>query len=168
MTDRLPDYRSRCSIDRTLEVVGDRWSVLLVRNAFRGRSRFAEFRDSLGIASDVLTARLRTLVDAGIFERRPYRDAGARERFSYHLTPAGIDLLPVLGALQQWGDDHRPSPDGPPATFRSALDGAPVRVAFVDGDDRVLPVSDVVNVPRDGVPASVGFARQQPAPAAQG
>lgn len=168
MTVRLPDLRSRCSIDRTLEVVGDRWSVLLVRNAFRGSSRFAEFRDSLGIASDVLTARLRTLVDAGIMERRPYRDAGARERFSYHLTPAGIDLLPVLGALQQWGDDHRPAPEGPPATFRSALDGAPVRVAFVDGDDRVLPVTDVVNVPRNGVPASVGFARQQPAPAQQG
>src|SRR4051812_47884557 len=168
MTARPVDHRPRCSIDRTLEVLGDRWSVLVVRNAFRGSSCFAEFRDSLGIASDVLTARLRTLVEAGILERRPYRDAGARERFSYHLTPAGIDLLPVLGALQQWGDDHRPSPEGPPATFRSALDGAPVRVAFVDGDDRVLPVTDVVNVPRDGVPASVGFARPQPAPAPQG
>lgn len=160
MTSRQPDDGPRCSIARTLEVVGERWTFLVVRDAFRGRSRFAEFKESLGIASDVLTARLRTLVDAGIFERRPYRDAGARERFSYHLTPAGLDLLPVLGALQQWGDDHRPGPDGPPATFRSALDGVPVRVAFVDGEDRVLRVTDVVNVPREGVPASIGFGRR--------
>lgn len=160
MISRQPDDGPRCSIARTLEVVGERWTFLVVRDAFRGRSRFAEFKESLGIASDVLTARLRTLVDAGIFERRPYRDAGARERFSYHLTPAGLDLLPVLGALQQWGDDHRPGPDGPPATFRSALDGVPVRVAFVDGEDRVLRVTDVVNVPREGVPASIGFARR--------
>ncbi len=140
----------RCSIARTLEVVGERWSLLVVREAFRGRTRFAEFRDALGIASDVLTARLRTLVEAGILERRPYQDAGARERYSYHLTPAGVDLRLVLGALQQWGDVHRPSGFGPAAILRSTRDGGTARVAFVDGDDRAVPVTDVVSVPGPG------------------
>lgn len=85
----------------------------MVREALRGRTKFAEFRDSLGIAADVLSARLRTLVDAGVLERRSYREPGLRERFSYHLTPTGIELRLVRGALQQWG-----TCTGPPATAR--------------------------------------------------
>ena len=141
---------TRCSIARTLEVVGERWTFLVVRDAFRGRTRFAEFKESLGIASDVLTARLRTLVDAGILERRAYRDVGARERCSYHLTPAGLDLRLVLGALQQWGDEHRPSGYGPAALLTSTRDGGPARVVFVDDDDRVLPVTEVASVAGPG------------------
>lgn len=150
MTNAPADDGPRCSIARTLEVVGERWAFLVVRDAFRGRTRFAEFRDSLGIASDVLTVRLRTLVDAGILERRPYRDAGARERFSYHLTPSGRDLRLVLGALQQWGDEHRPSGHGPAALLHSTRDDGPARVVFVDADDRVLPIAEVVTVPGPG------------------
>ena len=151
MTGEQLDDGPRCSIARTLEVVGERWTLLLVRDAFRGRTRFAEFKESLGIASDVLTARLRTLVDAGIFERRPYRDAGSRERFSYHLTPAGTDLRLVLGALNQWGDEHRPSGHGQATLQQSTRDGGPARVVFVDDDDRVLPIADVRSVPGPGV-----------------
>ena len=158
MTGEPEESGPRCSIARTLEVVGERWSFLVVRDAFRGRTRFAEFRESLGIASDVLTARLRTLVDAGILERRPYRDAGARERFSYHLTPAGLDLRLVLGALQQWGDEHRPSGYGPAALLRSTRDGGRARVAFVDDDDHVLSMTDVVNVAGPGALDPAGFA----------
>lgn len=149
---------TRCSIARALEVVGERWSFLVVRDAFRGRTRFAEFKESLGIASDVLAARLRTLVDAGILERRPYRDAGARERFSYHLTPSGLDLRLVLGALQQWGDEHRPSGHGPAALLRSTRDGGAARVVFVGEDDRVLPVTEVVTVAGPGARDRTGFA----------
>lgn len=145
--DREP---STCSIERSLEVLGERWTLLVIREAFRGCTRFAEFRDALGIAPDVLTARLRTLVAAGILERRPYREPGARERFSYHLTPAGYDLRIVLGALQQWGDAHRRSDRGPATLLRSRRDGGPVRVVFVDQAGAELDVRDVVSVPGPG------------------
>ena len=149
---------ARCSIARTLEVVGERWTFLVVREALRGRTKFAEFRDALGIASDVLSARLRTLVDAGILERRSYREPGARERFSYHLTPAGLDLRLVLGALQQWGDVHRPTGYGPAAILKSRRDGGGARVVFVDDHDQVLPLSDVANTAGPGALDTTGFA----------
>ena len=159
MTGAAPELTTtRCSIARTLEVVGERWTFLVLREAFRGRTKFAEFRESLGIASDVLAARLRTLVEAGIMERRAYRDPGSRERFSYHLTPAGVELRLVLGALQQWGDVHRPTAYGPAAVLKSRRDGGGARVVFVDDDDQLLPVEDVVNVPGPGALDTAGFA----------
>lgn len=82
------------------------------------------------------------LVDAGVLEKQPYREPGARVRDSYHLTPAGTELQVMLGALQQWGDDHRPCPPGPTIVRRTA-DGRPVHVGFVDDEGR--------EVPRDGV-----------------
>src|ERR1700712_5093797 len=148
----------RCSIARTLEVLGERWTFLVVRDAFRGRTKFAEFRDSLGIASDVLSARLRTLVEAGIRERRAYREPGSRERFSYHLTPAGVELRLVLGALQQWGDEHRPSGYGPAAILKSQRDGGGARVVFVDDPDQLLPIDQVANVAGPGALDPSGFA----------
>ncbi len=83
----------RCSIARSLEVVGQKWSLLILREAFWGRTRFAEFRARLGVAPDVLTDRLGRLVDAGILQRRPYREDGEREREEYVLTEAGPALL---------------------------------------------------------------------------
>src|SRR6195952_4004426 len=148
----------RCSIARTLEVLGERWTFLGVREALRGRTRFAEFRDSLGIASDVLSARLRTLVEAGIMERHSYREPGSRERFSYHLTQAGLELRLVLGALQQWGDVHRPSGYGPAAILKSRRDGGGARGAFVDDHDQVLASEDVVNIAGPGALDPAGFA----------
>ncbi|WP_035749865.1 winged helix-turn-helix transcriptional regulator [Parafrankia discariae] len=149
-----PPDGARCSIARSLEVLGERWTLLVVREAFRGRTRFAEFRDALGIATDVLTVRLRTLVDCGVLERRAYREPGSRERYSYHLTPAGHDLRLVLGALQQWGDAHRPSGHGPAVVYRSAADGGAVRVAFVDSVGAEIDVRDVVSAPGPGWPGT--------------
>jgi DNA-binding HxlR family transcriptional regulator len=140
----------RCSIARTMQVLGDRWSTLIVREAFRGRSKFSDFRDILGIPSDILTARLSTLVEAGILERRAYREAGARERFGYHLTPAGDDLLPVLGSLAQWGDAHRPSGYGPARLYRRAGTGEPVRVAFVTASGEVVDGEEIEVAPGPG------------------
>ena len=98
----------RCSIARSLEVIGQKWSLLIVREAFRGRTRFADIRTRLGVAPDVLTDRLARLVDAGILERRPYREAGEREREEYVLTDAGRALKPVLASIIEWGDEFRP------------------------------------------------------------
>ncbi|MEU8383697.1 helix-turn-helix domain-containing protein [Streptosporangium sp. NPDC048865] len=140
-TDRAPE--PRCSIARSLQVVGERWTLLIIRDALAGRTRFADFRDSLGIASDLLTSRLNALVEAGVMERRPYREPGARVRHSYHLSPAGEELLAVLASLQQWGDANRPHEAGPSMLSRSRSSGRPVRLAFVDDAGRPVPPEDV-------------------------
>src|SRR5437660_2974975 len=90
-----------CSIARTLGVVGERWTFLILREAFLGATRFAEFRDRLGVAPDVLSDRLATLVEFGVMAREPYREPGARSRFAYRLTPAGRELQVVLSAPPQ-------------------------------------------------------------------
>lgn len=138
------DPEETCSIARALAVVGDRWTLLILRDAsLMGATRFADFRDRLGIAADVLALRLGTLVDEGIMEKRPYREPGTRTRFSYHLTPSGEQLLLVLAALQQWGDDNRPPSVGPSVLRRSADEGRVVRVAFVDDAGAVVPANGV-------------------------
>jgi DNA-binding HxlR family transcriptional regulator len=92
---------SSCSIARSLGVLGERWTFLILREALTGATRFSQFRDALGIAPDVLTERLNTLVEYGVMTREPYQEAGSRSRFAYDLTPAGRELQVVLLALQQ-------------------------------------------------------------------
>jgi DNA-binding HxlR family transcriptional regulator len=137
-----------CSIARALQVVGDRWTLLIVREAaLWGVTRFADFRDRLGIAPDLLTARLGVLVDAGIMQKQPYREPGARTRYSYHLTSAGEQLRLVLAALQQWGDDNRPRAAGPSHLRRTVDGGRAVRVAFVDDTGVAVPEDKVTFTP---------------------
>jgi DNA-binding HxlR family transcriptional regulator len=102
-----------CSIARTLEVVGDRWTLLVIRDAFLGVHRFEDFQKSLGVARNVLTDRLNRLVEAGILRRRLYQERP--ERHEYRLTAKGLDLYPVLLALMQWGDRYKV--DEPPVTL---------------------------------------------------
>jgi DNA-binding HxlR family transcriptional regulator len=131
-----------CSIARSLEVLGEKWTLLVIREAHAGVTRFADFRDGLGIAPDILTSRLGTLVDAGVLERVPYQEPGSRQRHEYHLTAAGRELKVVLGALQQWGDTHRPHSDGP-ADRRRTPDGRALDVAFVDERGHAVPLPEV-------------------------
>jgi DNA-binding HxlR family transcriptional regulator len=93
------------SISAALAVIGDRWSLLVLRGVFRGIHRFSELREDLGIASNLLTTRLNRLVDEGVLERMQYQDRPAR--FEYRLTDEGRDLSPVLVSLMHWGDRHR-------------------------------------------------------------
>lgn len=95
-----------CPIARTLEIVGEKWSLLILRDVARGITKFSEIHDSLNCPKNLLSARLKTLVSAGILAKREYKEPGARLRSSYHLTEAGADLLPVLIALQSWGRAH--------------------------------------------------------------
>lgn len=127
-----------CSIARSLEVLGEKWTLLVVREASWGRTRFSEFRQALGVAPDVLADRLSTLVDVGVLERRPYRVDGGRRREEYVLTSAGEDLRLVLGALSVWGDEHQPSPARRPVSFVEASTGEPVALSFVTSDGRRL------------------------------
>ncbi|MEU3183539.1 helix-turn-helix domain-containing protein [Streptomyces sp. NPDC006923] len=133
-----------CSIARTLEVVGDKWTLLILREAaVEGMTRFAEFKERLGIAPDLLSTRLGALVDSGVMVKQPYREPGSRTRFSYHLTPAGEELRLILAALQQWGDENRPRAVGPSMVRRSVDQGRPIRVAFVDDTGTAVPMDSV-------------------------
>jgi DNA-binding HxlR family transcriptional regulator len=142
---KLPE--DPCSIARTLGVVGERWTILILREAFLGVSRFAEFRDRLGVAPDVLSDRLATLVEFGVMSREPYREPGARSRFAYRLTPAGRELQVVLSALQQWGDEHLPRPEGPTMLRRVRGTDCPVRVGYLDEQGQAVPLADVAVIP---------------------
>lgn len=115
-----------CSIARTLGLIGEKWTLLLLRESYYGARRFAEFEARLGIARNLLTVRLQTLVDGGLLNRVPYREAGARTRHEYRLTSAGHQLFPVLVALLQWGDTHLADPDGPAVVLQHADCGQPV------------------------------------------
>jgi DNA-binding HxlR family transcriptional regulator len=141
-----------CSIARSVGVLGDRWTFLILRDAFEGMTRFAEFRDSLAIASDVLSDRLAKLVDFGVLAKVSYQNPGERTRSRYELTAAGRELLVVLAGLQEWGDRHLPWSKGPSLLRRTKETGRPVRVAFVDDRDRVVAPDDVTFVPTASYP----------------
>ena len=101
-----------CSIARTLEIVGEKWALLAVREVFLGNGRFDEMVRRTGAPRDTMAARLRALVGTGILQRRQYSEHPAR--FEYHLTEAGRDLYPVILTLMRWGDKHLAGPAGPP------------------------------------------------------
>lgn len=102
-----------CSIARTLDVVGEWWTLLILRDAFRGAHRFDDFLDGLGLARSVLTTRLHKLTEHGVLERRAYSEHPPRQE--YYLTEKGSALFPVIAALLEWGDTWVPTPAGPPA-----------------------------------------------------
>ena len=107
------DYPDQvCSIARSLEVVGERWTLLILRDAVLGLTRFEEFQESLGIASNVLTNRLKRMCDEDLLERVADEDRPGRPK--YVLTDKGRELAPVLIVLMKWGDRHYPTPSGPP------------------------------------------------------
>jgi len=112
----VPAEPRPCSIARTLDIVGEKWALLAVREAFFGNRRFDEMVHRTGAPRDTLAARLRTLVAAGILERRQYSERPAR--FEYRLTQAGRDLYPVIATLMRWGDQYLAGDDGPPMVLQ--------------------------------------------------
>lgn len=134
----------RCSIARTATLVGDRWTLLVLRDLSNGLRRFDQLAHHLGVARDVLTRRLAVLVDQGLVERRPYREAGQRERAEYRLTESGRDFVPVLIAYMQWGDRHLAGAEGPPVRLVHAGCDAPVRLHLrCDAGHEVTPGREV-------------------------
>jgi len=109
-----------CSIARALDIVGEKWALLAVREVFLGDRRFDEMVKRTGAPRDTLAARLRTLVNAGVLERRPYSEHPAR--FEYFLTKAGLDLYPVITTLRTWGDKYLAGEDGPPLVVEHRCD----------------------------------------------
>jgi DNA-binding HxlR family transcriptional regulator len=127
-----------CSIARALDIVGERWSLLVIREVTLGVRRFDAIQAATGAPRAVLTDRLANLVRAGILDRVSYREDGTRARPEYRLTQAGRELSPVLTALRQWGDRHLSDEAGPPATFTHAECGAPVRVQHICADGHLI------------------------------
>ncbi|WP_406432199.1 helix-turn-helix transcriptional regulator [Streptomyces sp. NBC_00631] len=118
-----------CSIARTLEIVGERWTLLIIRDAMLGLRRFEEFQDSLGIARNVLTNRLSKLVDDGLLDRVCYQERPAR--YEYQPTNKAKDLLTAVLSLMHWGDKHAEGPGGPPRITSHAGCGGSVREQLV-------------------------------------
>jgi DNA-binding HxlR family transcriptional regulator len=119
-----------CSIAQCVEAVGDRWSMLILRDCFLGFTRFDDFQRRLGISRNILHQRLVKLVDAGVLNRVPYCDHPAR--YDYRLTERGLDLWPVLAAMRQWGDRHA-APDGPPVEIFHPACQSSTHLDFVCG-----------------------------------
>jgi DNA-binding HxlR family transcriptional regulator len=115
-----------CTIGRAMAILGEKWTVVVLREVFNGIRRFDDMRDRTGIPRQVLANRLTSLVDHGLLRREPYREPGARQRHEYRLTARGFDLYPVLIAVKAWGDRYLADPEGPPLEFAHRDCGAQV------------------------------------------
>jgi DNA-binding HxlR family transcriptional regulator len=130
-----------CSVARALEVVGERWTILILRDAFRGVHRFDDFQRSLGVARNVLQTRLLRLVDEGLLERARYQEHPPRHE--YRLTPRGEDLWPVLLALMEWGDRHRSEGEASPRAVHRGCGGALTQRCLCSACDAQIAVDAV-------------------------
>lgn len=133
-----------CSIARTLELVGERWTMLVVRDVRQGIRRFDDLQRHLGIARNVLSQRLTGLVAIGILDKVPYREPGKRVRHEYHLTERGENLLPILLALMDWGDRYLTGEDGAPLLAEHADCGAGLRLVPVCGRGHIISAPDAI------------------------
>jgi DNA-binding HxlR family transcriptional regulator len=147
-----------CSIAKSLEVIGERWSLLIVRDVLHGNRRFSEIQRSLGVARNVLAARLQRLVDEGILERRAYQESPPRDE--YFLTEKGLDLWPALIALQGWGDRHSTGPEGPPMLLVHKVCGGPISDRGIcKSCGEVLNARDATQVPGPGFEIALAATR---------
>jgi DNA-binding HxlR family transcriptional regulator len=142
-----------CAIARTVDVLRDPWTFLILREALGGVTRFADFRTHLGIATDVLTERLNALVEADVLRRVQYQEPGSRARTSYQVTEAGSELLVVIGALQQWGDNHLPVSCGPTIERRDRRTGERIEIGFINTKGRRVKLADAEFVRTDAYPS---------------
>src|SRR5258708_22211050 len=150
------DYEGQnCSIARALEVVGERWTLLILRDVFLGLRRFDQLQESLGIARNVLTDRLNRLVDEGVLERVLYRERP--ERYEYQLTKKGLDLNIALTALRQWGDEYLS--EKPPRLLRRKVDKTPVVAALLPKGTKSLRTDEIDAI--DGPGATRGATRRR-------
>ncbi|WP_454717582.1 winged helix-turn-helix transcriptional regulator [Caulobacter segnis] len=155
---RTADYTNeRCSVAATLEVVGDPWTLLILRDAFAGVKRFEQWQERLGVARNVLAARLKTLVGHGVMETKRYSERPPRHE--YWLTQKGLALSPVLLTMSEWGDRHVYGRDNSPVLFRHKSCGCafhPVLACEECGE--VVQRRDLERVSQDQQPMTVGEA----------
>ncbi|MFJ2959713.1 winged helix-turn-helix transcriptional regulator [Streptomyces sp. NPDC087270] len=145
MVERTRFDDSDCPVARSVDAIGDWWSLLIVRDAFDGSRRFGEFQRSLGVAKNILTARLRALVAAGVLDTAPASDGSAYHE--YVLTPKGRGLFPVVVALRQWGEQNLFAPGEPHSELLDRRQGRPLRALAVHAADgrRLTPDDTTVH-----------------------
>jgi DNA-binding HxlR family transcriptional regulator len=147
MVKRTSFEGDQCPIARSLDVIGDWWSLLIIRDASLGRRRFGEFQKSLGLAKNILTVRLRALVDQGILKTAPASDGSAYQE--YVLTPKGRGIFPILVALRQWSEEFDARPEEIGSILVDREKGKPVRkLALYSQDGRLLTSADTALKPR--------------------
>jgi DNA-binding HxlR family transcriptional regulator len=147
MVKRTSLARDECPIARSLDVLGDWWSLLIIRDALLGRRRFGEFQKSLGLAKNILAARLHTLVDQGILELAPASDGSAYQE--YVLTAKGRGIFPILVALRQWSEEFDEHPEEIATIMVDRDKGRPVaKLELHAQDGRLLGVGDTTLKPR--------------------
>ena len=152
MVKRTSFEGDQCPVARSLDVIGDWWSLLIIRDASLGRRRFGEFQKSLGLAKNILTVRLRALVDQGILKTAPASDGSAYQE--YVLTPKGRGVFPILVALRQWSEEFSDEAEGFATRLVDRNKGRPVRKLELrsrdgrllgDGDTELRPNPRVQN-----------------------
>ncbi|WP_109509594.1 winged helix-turn-helix transcriptional regulator [Nocardioides speluncae] len=145
-----------CTVGRAMDVLGERWTFVVLREVFNGVRRFDDMRRRTSMPRQVLTNRLATLVEQGLLRRVPYQVPGARSRHEYRLTEKGFDLYPVLIAVRDWGDRYLADPGGSPVAFEHRGCGGEVHLAMVCADGHtVTDPRDVMTRPGPGAhPAS--------------
>ena len=147
MVKRTSLEKASCPIARALDVIGDWWSLLIIRDALLGHRRFGEFEKSLGLAKNILSARLRTLVARGILKQAPASDGSAYQE--YVLTPKGYGLFPILVALRQWSEEFDETPEELATVLVDRDKGRLVRkLALHAQDGRLLAHTDTAVKPR--------------------
>lgn len=146
------DYdTANCSIGAALAVVGEKWSFLVLREAFNGIRRFDDMQRRTAAPRQVLSSRLARLVDEGILRKVPYQEPGQRPRSEYRLSEKGIELFPVIAALMAWGDKYATGPAGPAVELTHRDCGAPVSVQLACDDGHILgSARDVTPLPGPG------------------
>ena len=149
--DYLATDTSNCSLGRTVELVGQPWVVLILREVVWGVRRFSDMQAHMGVSRSVLSDRLDHLVEHGVLERREYRQPGQRTRSEYHLTEKGKDLYPVLSALRQWGDKYLAGPEGPSMVVKHKDCGARVHVKLMCEEGHEVPVDELERRPGPGM-----------------
>jgi DNA-binding HxlR family transcriptional regulator len=122
-----------------MELLGERWTILVLREAFNGVRRFDDIQQSTGAPRQVLSTRLAELVANDVLRREPYQEPGQRQRYEYRLTRKGLDLYPVLVSLLEWGDRYLADDDGPPVTLTHKDCGAVIHPAIVCEDGHTIP-----------------------------
>lgn len=138
-----------CSLAQTLEVIGERWTLLILRDAMFGVKKFSKFQEGLGIARNILSTRLNRLVEEGIFEKVTKVEGGHPE---YHLTEKGYALQPILLSMTHWGDEYKPNPSGSRLNFLDRETQQPIRrMAPTSQDGRSLEFHEIISVPGPGL-----------------
>ncbi|HUC26042.1 MAG TPA: helix-turn-helix domain-containing protein [Streptosporangiaceae bacterium] len=142
---------ANCNIAAALEVVGEKWTFLVLREAFNGIRRFDDMQRRTGAPRQVLSSRLARLVAEGILRKVPYQESGQRSRNEYRLTEKGIELYPMIAALLAWGDKYAAAPGGPAVELTHRDCGAPVSLQLACSHGHVLgSARDVTPIPGPG------------------